>query len=662
MVDPGTIIDGRYRVISRLGSGGMADVYLAADELLGRLLAVKLLHPHFAADHEFVERFKREASSAAGLSHPNIVGIFDRGEWQGTYYIAMEYVAGRSLKVIVREQGALEPGAAIDIVVQILRAARFAHRRGVIHRDLKPHNVILDEEDRARVTDFGIARAGASDMTLTGSIMGTAQYLSPEQAQGHAVSAASDLYSIGVVLYELLTGAVPFEGETAVAIAFKQVSAQPRPPSELNPAVPASLDAVVLRALAKDPAQRFTDADEFIAVLQQERAALPASTGAVVAAGASGSGSGAGPATGVYEAPPRASQPAGGGGLLLASQDGKSGPDDDRSRRRRRWVIFGVLLALLAGAGVALALLLSPEARVRVPGVTGFSEQSAVATLKRAGLTPVPSLASSATVPSGLVSSQSPRGGRRLKHGGHVRIVISTGPGIVALPSVEGLSATQAVARLKAAGFMPKRSSQPSSTVKAGRVIGTDPPAGTELQAGSVVLVNVSSGPAPVRVPDLRGESRSAAEAALRNAGLEVGKLTHHVSSETPETVLSQSPRPGTSVRSGAKVSLTLAQATNLVAVPGLVGLSQTQAAATLGSAGLTPKVVLEKTEQESQVGVVLKQSPSSGHRVRKGSEVKLSVGVLAPKTTSTPTTTTPTTTTPTTTSTTPPTPPAPGG
>src|ERR1019366_9504569 len=213
----------------------------------------------------FVERFRREASSAAALSHPNIVGIFDRGEWNGTYYIAMEYVAGRSLKTIVREQGPLEPAMAIEIVIQILRAARFAHRRGVIHSDLKPHPVIIDEEGRARVTDFGIARAGASDMTLTGSIVGTAQYLSPEQAQGYAVSASSDLYSIGVILYELLTGTVPFEGETAVAVAFKQVSAEPRPPSIVNPALPPSLDAVVMRALAKDPAARYADAEEFIA-------------------------------------------------------------------------------------------------------------------------------------------------------------------------------------------------------------------------------------------------------------------------------------------------------------------------------------------------------------------------------------------------------------
>src|SRR5271157_1510590 len=266
----------------------MAEVYLAQDLLLGRDVAVKVLHQHFSEDQEFVERFRREASSAAALSHPNIVAIFDRGEWNGTYYIAMEYVAGRSLKTVVREQGALDPTAAIDIVTQILRAARFAHKRGVIHRDLKPHNVILDEEGRARVTDFGIARAGASDMTLTGSIMGTAQYLSPEQAQGHPVSDASDLYSVGVILYELLTGVVPFEGETAVAIAFKQVSAEPRPPSELNPALPASLDAVVLCALAKDPAQRYADAEQFIAALEYEREALPAMSGASAVVGSDG--------------------------------------------------------------------------------------------------------------------------------------------------------------------------------------------------------------------------------------------------------------------------------------------------------------------------------------------------------------------------------------
>src|SRR6204780_2310083 len=274
MIEPETIIDGRYPVLSRLGSRRRADVYLAEDQLLGRQLAVKVLHHHFAEDQEFVERFRREASSAAALSHPNIVAIFDRGEWNGTYYIAMEYVAGRSLKSIVRDEGPMDPATAIDIVVQILRGARFAHKRGVVHRDLKPHNVILDEEGRVKVTDFGIARAGASEITQTGSIMGTARYLSPEQAQGQPVSPRSDLYSIGVMLYELLTGTVPFEGDSVVAIALRHLSEPPRPPSSLVPTISPALDAIVLRALAKDPEQRFADADDFLAALAGERARL----------------------------------------------------------------------------------------------------------------------------------------------------------------------------------------------------------------------------------------------------------------------------------------------------------------------------------------------------------------------------------------------------
>src|SRR5215203_7167764 len=267
-----TMVDGRYRIIRRLGSGGMADVYCAEDTQLGREVALKLLYRRFAEDEEFVERFRREASSAARLQHPNVVQVFDRGEWDGTYYSAMEFLEGRNLKQIVRDHGPLEPALAVDIVLQILKAARFAHRRGIVHRDIKPHNVIVDDDGRAKVTDFGIARAGASDMTETGSIMGTAQYLSPEQAQGQPVSPRSDLYSIGVMLFELLTGRVPFEAESPVTIALKHVSEPPIPPAELNPAISPALEAVVLRALEKDPARRFADADEFAAALQDARA------------------------------------------------------------------------------------------------------------------------------------------------------------------------------------------------------------------------------------------------------------------------------------------------------------------------------------------------------------------------------------------------------
>ncbi|MEA2195244.1 MAG: eukaryotic-like serine/threonine-protein kinase, partial [Solirubrobacteraceae bacterium] len=221
------VIDDRYKISAHLGSGGMAEVYCATDMQLGRNVALKILHERFAADEEFVERFKREASSAAGLAHQHVVAVYDRGEWEGTSYIAMEFVSGRTLKQIIVEKGPLEPQRAVDLTVQILRAARFAHRRGIIHRDFKPQNVIVDDDGRAKVTDFGIARAGASDMTQTGSILGTAQYLSPEQAQGHAVGARSDLYSIGIIHYELLTGRVPIEAETAVTIAHKQDSETP---------------------------------------------------------------------------------------------------------------------------------------------------------------------------------------------------------------------------------------------------------------------------------------------------------------------------------------------------------------------------------------------------------------------------------------------------
>ena len=253
--EQGQEVDERYRLLGRAGSGGMADVWVADDRMLQRRVALKFLHERFAQDQSFVERFRREASAAGGLQHPNVVGIYDRGEWEGTHYIAMEYVEGASLKDLI-ERG-LEVGEAVEITRQVLAGAQFAHDNGVVHRDLKPGNVLVDSEGRARVTDFGIARAGASEITQTGSVLGTAHYLSPEQAQGLEVKESSDVYSTGVILYEALTGKVPFDGDSAVTIALKQVSERPRPPSELNPNVSPALDAVVLRALAKDPANRF---------------------------------------------------------------------------------------------------------------------------------------------------------------------------------------------------------------------------------------------------------------------------------------------------------------------------------------------------------------------------------------------------------------------
>src|SRR4051812_27295075 len=360
-IDSGTVVDGRYRIKNRIGSGGMADVYCAIDEQLGRDVALKLLHRRFAEDREFVERFRREASSAAGLQHPNVVGVYDRGEWDGTSYFAMEHLEGRTLKQVILDEAPLDPIRAIDLLVQILRAARFAHKRGVIHRDLKPQNVIVDPDGRAKVTDFGIARAGASDMTQTGSIMGTAQYLSPEQAQGLPVDDRSDLYSIGVVLYEMLTGRLPFDGDSAVTIALKQVAEPPVPPRAIVPSVPPELEAVVLRALAKAPAQRFQDADEMITVLDRVRGHIAAGVGTVPTGDATTAFAPLPvPAAYVTDAYATAAPPVYPAEPLP--------PDDEHAPRRWPWILLVVLLVL---GGAIAAYALTRPAQVAVPNVVG---------------------------------------------------------------------------------------------------------------------------------------------------------------------------------------------------------------------------------------------------------------------------------------------------
>ncbi len=641
MIESGTVIDGRYEVLSRIGTGGMADVYLARDQLLGRQVAVKLLHHRFAEDQEFVERFRREASSAASLSHPNVVAIFDRGEWDGTYYIAMEYLPGRSLKAVVRELGPLDPAAAIDIVVQILHAARFAHRRGVIHRDLKPHNVILDEEGRAKVTDFGIARAGASDMTLTGSIMGTAQYLSPEQAQGHAVSAASDIYAVGIVLYELLTGAVPFDGETAVTIALKQVSATPPPPSALvgTGAIPAELDAVVLRALAKDPGERFADAEEFIATLEHVRQALPGEGGRVPTTSAAGNGPVAPTAATAALLLPLAAEAAG----VSVGQDDPEALA--RRRRRRWWWIGGAALLALAAAGVALALLLPAAKRqVTVPNVTGRTEALATAALRAQGLTPVPVQRASTEVAVGLVISESPAAGTLVQRGARVGLVVSTGPGTAGVPEVKGLTSAQAMRKLKQAGFKPVAQSRSSTTVPAGKVIDTEPSQGVAVLAGSPVTVFVSSGPPQVTVPEVTGQSEAEARASLRAAGLHAGTVTKQEGQgQAPGTVLSQTPSAGSPVPSGEAVNLVVAKAPQEVTVPRVVGKKKERAEGELIGAGFAAKSITRTVSSEAEVGIVLQQSPAGGRKAKRGVTVTITVGVLGQQTTpSTTTTTTP--------------------
>ena len=635
-VPPGTVVDQRYEVQSRLGSGGMADVYCAQDLQLGRKVALKLLHQRFAEDAEFVERFRREASAAAGLQHANVVGVYDRGEWDGTYYIAMEYLEGHTLKQLVQAQGPLEPALAIDIVIQILKAARFAHKRGVIHRDLKPHNVILDEEGRAKVTDFGIARAGASDMTETGSIMGTAQYLSPEQAQGHAVSAPSDLYAVGIVLYELLAGRVPFDGDSAVTIALKQVSEAPVPPSAYNPNVPPELDAIVLKALEKDPARRFANADGFITALDHTRRRLVVPAGQSTAEFA---------APVVY--PPVEPVQADGDGAAqppvpvddesvpMVYPDEPFPPPEERARRGLVWALLALLLAGLVTLGIlALSGTFSAE-KVPVPNVVGSSLSTAATVLENKGFR-VETQQVISDQPKDRVLRQDPQPNTNAKKGSTVTLRVSNGPGQATVPNVENVPRKEAGRRIRQAGFKVTVSEEPSDTVTRGNATRTLPPGGTQIDKQSTVTLFVSSGPPKVTVPSVVGESQDSATADIINAGLKVS-TTEQDSTKEAGTVLNQTPSSGTLVDKGTSVVITVARAPRQVTVPGVEGRSQAAASAALNAAGLSPQVTQEDVSSQADDGKVQHQDPSAGTKVNRGSTVTITVGKFNPTTTTNP-------------------------
>jgi len=644
--------DKRYVIKRRLGSGGMAEVYLAEDQELGRRVALKLLDERHAADEQFVERFRREAQSAAGLSHPNIVSIFDRGYAEGTYYIAMEYLDGRTLKELLVRNGPTPIPIAIDYARQILGALAFAHRNGIVHRDIKPHNIVVGPDGRLKVTDFGIARSGASQMTEAGSIVGTAQYLSPEQARGASVDPRSDLYSLGIVLYEMLTGTVPFTGETPVEIAMKHLSQTPEPPSALRKDVPHDLDAVVMRALAKDPEQRYGSAEEMDADLARVARGVAVSRETENAMTQVLAGAGAMSAQTIVQRPNRAVTPP----TPPAYRPPTPFYDYEEPPQRRSIWPWLLALGLVIAAGIGGWFLytkiqdqLNSNKLVSVPDVVLLQKNLAQQHVTQAGLEPKVVYATSDTVGKGQVSAQDPSSNQKIGKGSTVVLTVSTGKPKVTVPSVVGLDQTSAITQLVQLGLQPKVYGV-YSPKQQGTVTAVQPHAGDVVVKGTQIRVNVSRGLKPVPVPDVTGMPYANAESALKGQGFQVSRTD--VPSDQPKgQVVDENPQPNTQAPSGSTITLSVSSGPATSAVPDVTGMNQSDAESTLASAGFTPNVVYTPVTDPGSDGIVVGEAPKPNTKAKQGTTVTIQVGQLAGGgggTTTTDTTSTPTPPTPT--------------
>jgi eukaryotic-like serine/threonine-protein kinase len=628
-----TLFDGRYRIVRKLGSGGMANVYLAEDEELGRRVAIKILNDRYANDDAFIERFRREAKSAASLSHPNIVSIYDRGEAEGTYYIAMEVIEGRSLKELILTRGPLPIVEAVHYARQILQALRFAHRHGIIHRDIKPHNNLIGEQG-LKVTDFGIARYGPSQMTEAGSIMGTAQYLSPEQARGAPVTASSDLYSVGIVLYEMLTGRVPFTGDSAIEIAMKHLNEWPNAPSKLRPEIPEEIDHIVLRALAKAPEDRYQSAEEFIEDLERVEAGLPVSPETSEAATALLTVAPIGASTEVLSsdatrvtaprpyAPPR----------RPPTPPVYPRYEEPPQRKRRRVGPWLLVLALLAAAALAGWYVYTQiqdqlaDSTVPVPLVEGLRQDNAERIIEEAGLVVKVIEGPDDEVRAGFVADQDPEAGTEISDGGQVTIFVSTGPRKTIVPDVIGLKYDDAIKLLRDAGLDWRRRDVFSDR-RAGRVVGQEPESGEEVVEGTVVLLRVSKGVETVTVPDVLQQSEASARAELQQAGFEVQVIQAPSDSTTEGLVSDQAPDPGEKAKKGSTVQITVSTGPQSVTVPDVVGQSQESAEQELEQAGFEVEVVEQDTTDPTEDNIVLDQEPNGGRDAEPGSTVTITVG-----------------------------------
>ena len=561
------LLGGRYELDGVVGRGGMAEVYRARDIRLDRIVAVKTLREDLARDQTFQARFRREAQSAASLNHPSIVAVYDTGEDMSgptpVPYIVMEYVDGRTLRELLRDDRRLLPERALEITDGVLRALDYSHRNGIVHRDIKPGNVMLTRSAEVKVMDFGIARAVSdtqATMTQTAQVIGTAQYLSPEQARGERVDARSDLYSTGCLLYELLTGRPPFTGDSPVAIAYQHVRENPIPPSRVDPEIPPWADSIVLKAMAKDPADRYQSAAEMRTDIQRALSGVPVA---------------APPQNEMY---PPGTQRMGqqtmmaGAGAPTGTMSGYGGPGDGYDdgtgggRRRALWWILGAVGVIIVAVLAYLLLNGGSGNTASVPSVVGQTQAQAVSEVQRAGLVPVVVKVASSDKP-GIVVSSNPQFGTKVAPHSKVTLRVSAGPKKVTIPNVVGQSEGQAQSTLQGLGLNVTTKTDPTSTLAQGKVAKTNPPPGTQVKQGSTVTLFVSGG--GTQVPSVIGDPKATAESILSSAGFQVKVVTvAGPAGSTPGTVFNQQPTNGTTAAAGSTVTIFVAAATQPTTPP----------------------------------------------------------------------------------------------
>ncbi|MFD5016783.1 Stk1 family PASTA domain-containing Ser/Thr kinase [Streptomyces chartreusis] len=634
----GQVLDGRYRVDARIAVGGMATVYRALDTRLDRVLALKVMHPALAVDGAFVERFIREAKSVARLAHPNVVQVFDQGTDGSYVYLAMEYVAGCTLRDVLRDRGALQPRAALDILEPVLAALGAAHRAGFVHRDMKPENVLIGDDGRVKVADFGLVRSVDTVTSTTGAVLGTVSYLAPEQIeQPGTADARVDVYACGVVLYEMLTGEKPHDGDSPAVVLYKHLHEDVPPPSAVVPGLAYELDELVASATARSPQIRPYDAVALLAQARETRAGLsPDQLDAMPPQALSAEHSNSDDRTSVIPRslniqrplPVNGDEPQADFNRTSRLESPPPPPPSHRPRTSRRprgpmMIVAAVLLVL--GLGVGIWYINSGQF-TQVPPLLSKTEAQARDRLEDAGLdVGKVERAYSDTVKRGTVISTDPGTGARIRHNDSVKLVISQGPETVKVPDIEGYPLAKARTELKESGLQPGMVKREfNDDVTRGSVLSADPGTGTEVRSGSAIKLIVSKG-SPVDVPDVTGEDPADARAELEEAGLKVKIASARVNSEFDAgQVAQQSPAEGKQAAEGDTVTLTLSKGPEMIEVPDVVGDNVDDATAELKAAGF------EVDEDRGLLGLfgdtVKKQSVEGGETAPKGSTITITI------------------------------------